>query len=188
MSDGPYKSLPMRRGWKKVAQWAENPAFAPEEICNAIIPALARDWNIDVPAELARSVEEILGVQQDLFKEQKVLRLESLRPITAGRGLGKVFLECAIQLAASGAAGPEAPVEAATNALAVRASRGAQHVEEHYCRKSTAPRAQNVRARIEQGIGNASLNDLARQLLKRDPALPSRTPPKQRGLDDGVRL
>jgi hypothetical protein len=188
MSDGPYKSLPMRRGWKKVAQWAANSAFAPEEICNALIPALARDWNTDVPIELTRAVEDIFGDQQDLFRDQKVMRLESLRPVTVGRGLGKVFLDCAIQVAASGAAGPEAPIEAATNALAVRASRGAQHVEEHYCRKSTTPRANKVRARIEEGIGSASLNDLARQLLKRDPALPSRTPPKQRGLDDGVHL
>lgn len=178
----------MRRGWKKVAKWAANPAFAPEEICNALIPALAQDWNDDVPTDLIRGVDDILGVQQDLFNEQKVLRLESLRPITAGHGLGKVFLDCAIKLATNGKAGPEAVVEAAANALAVRASRGAEHVEEHYCRKSTTPRAHNVRARIEQGIGGASLSDLARQLLKRDPGSASRTPAKQRGLDDGVRL
>ncbi len=179
----------MRRGWKKVAERAANPAFAPEEICNALIPALAQDWNDDVPINLIRGVDDILRDQQDLFKEQKVLRLESLRPRTAGHGFGKVFLECAIQLATRGEAGPEAPVEAAaSNALAVRAARGAHQVEEHYCRKSNAPRAQRVRARIEQGIGGASLNDLARQLLNRDAGSASRTSAKQRGLDDGVRL
>ena len=178
----------MRRGWKKVAEWAANPAFAPEEICNALIPALAQDWNDDVPTDLIRGVDDILGHQQDLFKEQKVLRLESLRPITAGHGFGKVLLDCAIQRATNGEAGAEAPVEAATNALAVRAARGAHQVEEHYCRKSNAPRAQGVRARIEQGIGGAPLKDLARQLLKRDSGSASRMPAKQRRLDDGVRL
>jgi len=178
----------MRRGWRKVAERAANPAFAPEEICNALSPALAQDWNDDVPINLIRGIDDILGDQQDLFKEQKVLRLESLRPTTAAHGFGKVLLDCAIQLATNGEAGPEAAVEAATNALAVRASRGARQVEEHYCRKSKAPRAQKVRARIEQGIGGASLHGLARQLLKRDPAPALRTPPKQQGLDDGVRL
>jgi hypothetical protein len=178
----------MRRRWQKVAERAANLAFASDEICNALIPALAQDWNDDVSTDLIRGVDDILGDQQDLFKEQKVLRLESLRPITAGHGFGKVLLDCAIQLATNGEAGPEAAVEAATNALAVRASRGARQVEEHYCRKSKAPRAHTVRARIEQGIGVASLTDLARQLLKRDPAPASRTPAKQQGLDDGVRL
>lgn len=179
----------MRRAWRKVAERAANPSFAPEEISNVLIPALAQDWNDDVSTDLVRGVDHILGDQQDLFKEQTVSRLESLRPSTAGHGLGKLFLDCAIQLAAAGEAGAEAPIEAAaSNALAVRAARGAHQVEEHYCRKSNAPRAQSVRARIEQSIGGASLKGLARQLLKRDPAPASRTPAKQQGLDDGVRL
>lgn len=178
----------MRRGWRKVAERAANPAFAPEEICNALNPALAQDWNDDVPTNLIRGIDDILCDQQDLFKEEKALRLESLRPLTAGHGFGKLLLDCAIQLATNGEAGPEASAEAATNALAIRASRGARQVEEHYCRKSKAPRAHKVRARIEEGIGGASLADLARQLLKRQPAPASRTPAKQRGLDDGVRL
>lgn len=52
MSDGPHRSLPMRRAWKKVAERAANPACAPEEIGNALIPALAQDWNDDVPTTL----------------------------------------------------------------------------------------------------------------------------------------
>lgn len=178
----------MRRAWRKVAERAANLSFAPEEISNVLIPALAQDWNDDVSTDLVRGVDHILCDQQDLFKEEKALRLESLRPLTAGHGFGKLLLDCAIQLATNGEAGPEASAEAATNALAIRASRGAHQVEEHYCRKSNAPRAQSVRARIEQSIGGASLKGLARQLLKRDPAPASRTPAKQQGLDDGVRL
>lgn len=178
----------MRRAWKKVAERAANPASAPGEIFSALVPALAQDWTDGVPADVVRGVDDIFGDQQDLFREQKVRRLESLRPRTAGHGFGNVFLECAIQLATTGEAGAEAAVEAASNALAVRASRGAHQVEEHYCRKSNTPRAQRVRARIEQGIGDAPLNDLARQLLKRDPGPPPRSPAKKRGLDDGVKL
>jgi hypothetical protein len=177
----------MRRAWKIVAERAANSAFAPHEIFDALIPALVRDWNDDVPPGLVQSVDDILADQQDLFREQKLSRLESLRPRTAGHALAKVFLDCAIQRATTGEAGPEAPVEAASTALSVRASRGAHQVEEHYCRESNAPRAQEVRARIEQGIGVAPFNNVARQLLKRDPA-PSPRTTKLKGLDDGVKL
>lgn len=109
MSDGPHRSLPMRRAWKRVAERAANAAFAPQEICDALIPALVQDWNNDVPPGLVRSVDDILCDQQEMFQGDKVSRLESLHASTAGHGLAKVFLDCAIQRATTGEAGPEAP-------------------------------------------------------------------------------
>ena len=40
MSDGPHRSLPMRRGWKHVAERGDKPAFTTEDIAEAIVPAL----------------------------------------------------------------------------------------------------------------------------------------------------
>ncbi len=189
MSDGPHRSLPMRPGWKKLAERAANSNYAPDEISDAVIPALAQDWSSEISSELAGFVRDVLGGQQDsLFKDEKVAQFEALRRITSGHGFAQVFIDCGIQMAIEGRSGLVAPVEAATNALAVWASRGARQVEEHYCRESTVPRAHNVRARIEEGIGGASLVGLARQLLSPDPGAASRPPQKQRGLDDGVRL
>ncbi|MCH7631919.1 MAG: hypothetical protein IIB59_01795 [Planctomycetes bacterium] len=146
------------------------------------------DWHNEY-AKLAGFVRDVLGGQQDsLFKDEKVAQLEALRRITSGHGLAQVLIDCAVQMAVEGRSGPDAPVEAATNALAVWASRGARQVEEHYCRESTVPRAHNVRARIEEGINGASLDGLARQLSSPDPGTASRPPQKQQGLDDGVRL
>jgi len=190
MSDGPHRSLKMRRSWKKLAERADKHAFEPAEICDAVIPALAEDWNDGVPAELVRGVREVLdGKQVPLFEDQKPLQLEALRPLAAGHSIGQVFLDCAIELVMTRGAGPDALVQAATNALAVQASCGARQVEEHYYRKSTTPRAQNVRARIEEGVASASLDGLARQILKLSPSLTLRTTAKkQQGLDDGVRF
>lgn len=188
MSDGPHRSLPMSPPWRTVAERAVSPVFAPNEIGNALVVALTRDWHADIPADLVRSIGQILADPQHLFRDDRVRRLESLRPITAAHGFAQLLLDCSIERAVASEIGTEAVVTAAANALAVRASRGAHQVEEHYRRGSKAPGDQNVRARIEQGIGGASFTDLARRLLSRAPGLSSRAPVKQRGLDDGVPL
>ena len=110
MSDGPHRSLKMRPGWKKVAEFADKRAFALEEISNAVIPALGEDWRADVPDPVVRGICKILGDQQDtLFADHKVTGLEALRPMTAGHGLGQILIDCAIQQAASGASGRMQP-------------------------------------------------------------------------------
>lgn len=126
--------------------------------------------------------------QQSLFSDQKLLQLEALKPLTAGHELGELLVDCAIQVAASGASGPEAAVEAAENTLSIWGARHARQVEEHYRRKSNAGRAFNVRSRIETALGAVPHSGLARQLLKMEAASAPRNVPKLTGLDEGVRL
>jgi hypothetical protein len=78
--------------------------------------------------------------------------------------------------------------EALKAALVDRANRGARQVEEHYLRNASAPRAINVRGRLEEGIACADLNELAARVLSVDPKTAPRGPLKQKGLDDGVSL
>lgn len=188
MSDGPHKSLPMSRGWKRVAECGDNRAFAPEEISSALIPALEQDCHSEIAPEFLNSIRsKFLAQEASLFKDQMRPQLEELRG-TAGSGIGRVILEQAIRVAERGGHGTDCLVEAATNALTDRAARGARQVEEHYCREAGAPRAQKVRARIEEGIGGAAISGLARQILNLDPRPSSRPTLKQKGLDDGVKL
>jgi hypothetical protein len=132
-------------------------------------------------------IETFCGVYHSLFKDQLPSELEALRP-AAGCGIGGSLLDHARLLAANGETGPDAPEKAMTSALTDRAAKGARHVEEHYCRKSDAPRAQDVRSRIEQAIGGShqALEGLSRKVLKRYSG--SSVPIKQQGLDDGVRF
>jgi len=189
MSDGPHRSLKMRRGWKKVAEYADKGAFAHEEIGAAIASACLQDAREELPDAVARCVREVFGGQQDsLFREQKVLQLEALRRLTAGQGFGQVFLDCAIQVASTGPAGSDAAVEAAENALEIWGARHARQIEEHYCRESTTRRAANVRSRIEEANRGAGGAGLARQLLKLDDAHKGRASQRKSGLDDGVGL
>jgi GNAT superfamily N-acetyltransferase len=187
MSDGPHRSLPMRPAWKRVAECGDNRAFAPDEVGDALVPALEQDSRGELATDF---IDTFCGLYGSLFKDQLGPALEALRP-AAGCGIGHVLLDHAIQLAAGGETSIDAAVKAMTNALTDRAARGSRQVEEHYCRKSTESRAQHVRARIEQAIGERStaITALARKVLKMDSApTPSARPLKQQGLDDGVRF
>lgn len=188
MSDGPHRSLSMPRGWMKLAKRADNKAFAPDEVCDALPDALTQDWRAEVPDSVRRRVREILGDgQSSLFGDQRIGQLESLRGETAGYNLGNAFLDYASEAAARGRHGDKAVAEAASKALADRAVRGARQVEEHYCRKSTQRRAAHVRERIESGVTQSDLGGLAERLVgvgKSDAPRPA----KRTGLDDGVQL
>jgi hypothetical protein len=178
----------MRRGWKRVAEYADNPAFAPEEICNAIIPALEEDCRSEIVPEFLDALNGVFRDQESsLFKDQMGPELDTLRG-PAGCGIGRVVLEHAIHVVEHGRTGVDGLLEAIANALADRAARGGRQVEEHYCRKSSSPRAQKVRARIEKSIADAPINSLARQILKLDSRRSSPPKLRQQGLDDGVRL
>jgi hypothetical protein len=188
MSDGPHRSLPMRSGWKRVAECGDNRAFAPEEISNAIIPALEQDCRDEIPPAFLDALCTAFREQEaSLFKDQMGQQLEALRR-TAGHGIGRTLLEHAIQVSESGKTGLDVPLKAMTDALTDRAARGARQVEEHYCRAADAPRAHDVRARIEEAIGTAAIDGLARRILKLDPGPSGRPRLKKQGLDDGVWL
>jgi hypothetical protein len=188
MSDGPHRSLPMRRSWKRVAECADNQVFEREEVGNAIIRALEQDCKEEVNPEFMSNLWRVCSDQEGyLFKDDVRPQLEALRG-TAGCGIGRVVLDLAIETCASGTTGLGFRLKTMTDALTDRMARCARQVEEHYCRKSTEPRANSVRERIEQATDRAAIEGLARQILKLEPGRPDHPPLKREGLDDGVRL
>lgn len=189
MSDGPHRSLNMRRGWKQFAERADKKAYAPEEVCDAIPKALEQDWRAEVPDSLPRQIRAIMGdMQNSLFGDQRIAKLEALRSGIAGHPLGGVFLDCAIQAAANGKIGDEAVSEAASAALTDRAARAIRQVEEHYHRESTHSRAMNVRERMDSGVVQTDVAAIAENLIGTNKTAQPRTPANKAGLDDGVKF
>lgn len=187
MSDGPHRSLKMRRAWKKFAERSDKSAYASEQVCDAILNALEQDWRAEVPENFPRQIRAIMGDRQSsLFGDQRIEKLEALRSGIAGHPLASVFLDCAIQVAASGKTGDESVREAASAALTDRAARGIRQVEEHYRRESTHNRATNVRERMDSGIARADISAIAGGLIGTDKAVQPRTPTKKTGLEEGV--
>ena len=92
MSDGPHKSLPMRRGWKCVAERADKSAFEGSEVQEGINSALQRDCEIEMTNDfLTRLTDACNGQAVSLFGNALGIELEGLRPL-AGSGIGRVRL------------------------------------------------------------------------------------------------
>ena len=186
MSDGPHRSLPMRPKWKRVAESADNTAFGADEICNALVPALEEDCRSEVSADFLDGLRRFCTDQETLlFKKEALPALESLRDLS-GSGMGRVVLEHAIQAAATGSVGIDIAEKAMNHALRDRGARCARQVEEHYCRESSVPRANQVRGRIEKAIGDADIAGITRRVL--NPGTGRATVEKRAGLEDGVKL
>ncbi len=188
MSDGPHRTLPMCRGWKRVAEWADNQVFEPEQVNNAMVAALGEDCRGEISPEFLSGFLGACGNQENsLFKNITGPELEALSG-DAGSGLARLVLEYAKQLSDRGVTGLDIAKKAIEDTLNDRAVRGIRQVEEHYCRKSTESRANRVRERMEQAFSRAGVEGLTRQIMNSKVGSPDRPPLKRQGLDDGVRL
>ena len=186
MSDGPHRSLPMRPGWKKVAEYAGNEAFTSKDVCDAIVAALEQDWRKDISPGFVGCIQDVLR-GATLFSEDSLRALEDLRPSVAGCTMGNALLDYVAYTVSDGKSGDAALQEAVTRTLTDWSARCARQVEEHYLRESSAANTKNVRSRIEEGIQKAPFTALASRLL--DPeSTPALRLEKHDGLDDGVPL
>ena len=188
MSDGPHRSLPMRKGWKKLAERGDRNLHTVEQIREAVPLALGDDWRAERCDDFMKQVKDVLVVtdQNTLFRPSKDDTIEALKKLPgSGYPLRRMLVNSLLQSVDDGHTGEEALVKGTADALAVRCSAGARHVEEHYLRASSERRATNVRSRIEEGASSADFDAIARQFCKLDkPA----TPKKYDGLDEGVSL
>lgn len=187
MSDGPHRSLNMTRAWKRVAERSDKRSFSREEVSESFVGALEKDCLREiVPGFLDTAWRIFSDPEPSLFVTKISDQLETLRR-QAGPGIGRSVLDQAILGAERGKTGREGLVEAVKNALSDRAAKATRQIEEHYCRASSNPRAHHVRTRMEEGIGGAALDGLARRILKVEQATEKKSTMKQ-GLDDGVKL
>jgi hypothetical protein len=180
----------MRKPWRTVAELADTPAFTVEEVVPEMLNALSNDWREEVSAELQRELKTLLGHadQFRLFPEQRRQALDRLARTAAGMPLALALVECADRVMAAGRAGEDAFTETVRSALALRVTRGTRQTEEHYLRKTAAPRANNVRARFEQAANACDFATLARRLTGAERGPTIIRAGKKDGLDDGVPL
>jgi hypothetical protein len=190
VSDGPHRSLNMNRSWKHFAKCADNRAYSPAEVASAYLPALEQCCREEVPQAVWQRLMSIFTDQQHaLFKGQRVEQIEALRAHVAGQPLGCSLIDAAVQRASQGALSEDTLVQAVTQALAQRASRGNKQVEEHYYRKTDDhPRTENIRERMEAALKQVALEPLARTYLTDGAASKSARVGKHDSLDDGVQL
>lgn len=88
MSDGPYKSLPLPRCWKKLAQRLENNAYSSTDVDETFHHALSMGFK-DIPFE---QVKNIL-LKNNLFERELINDLDKLKDFCAGSDIGIRFID-----------------------------------------------------------------------------------------------
>lgn len=189
MSDGPYRSLPMSRAWKRLAKLAGNSNFDPADTAEAAMRALASTWSNEVPSVLSQGLRGIfLEGGPDLFGDVQTTQVQALSSTTAGFGFGRLLTEHAVAVLAEGMYGEAALTETVQRALHAYAARAARQIEEHYCREASGKLTKQVRERIAGAIATADFRGLARQCSGQEPKAGKSRPIKRTALDDGVPL
>jgi len=188
MSDGPHRSLPMRKGWKKLAERGDGKVHTAEQVRDAVPLALADDWHEERCDDFMKLVKGVLmGKDQDtLFKPTKDETVDALKKLPgAGYPMRRILVDTLAQAVEDGHTGEQAMAKGVADALAIRCGAGARQVEEHYLRASSERRAADVRTRIEEGASRSDFGTIARQFCKFEKASP---PNKYDGLDEGVHI
>ncbi|MEM9704437.1 MAG: hypothetical protein AAF850_00015 [Pseudomonadota bacterium] len=155
MSDGPYKSLKMRKAWRDVAERAHKDAFSLEERADGMCVALHDDFKRDVGKSALNAIANVLieTEQGNLFADQAGAELEAIRNSQRSTGFFDSIIEH-IQVAThQGFTGEPALIEGLNRAGIDQARGNIRAVEEHYHRDTPnaegAEKAASVRANLD---------------------------------------
>lgn len=155
MSDGPYKSLPMRKAWRDVAERAHKDAFSLEERADGMCAALHDDFKRDVGKATLKAIANVLveTEQGNLFADQAGAELEAIRNSQRSTGFCDSIIEHTQVAIHQGLTGEAALVEGLNRAGIDQAQANNRAVEEHYHRDTPtakgAEKAANVRANLD---------------------------------------
>lgn len=182
MSDGPHKSLPMRRHWKVFAERCAKAAFSPDQASEALPHALKKEI-LEAPI---KEIRDIMG-GDSLFPEMRIERLDALRQIRRGSAAATHVIDCAVEAAVRGPTGEVGAHAALKNAIEDLTRDHLRAIEEHYQREADSLSAGFVRTRLDAARQQLDCDALARELLS--PAKPqsprSITLPRHTGVDEG---
>ena len=190
MSDGPHRSLPMSKGWKKVAEWADNSNFDSGQIAEILAQEVVRDFRKAIPeGVITLLIREFQDREGDLFPDERTQCVVNIDQLLDGSPLGRLLFDCAEQRLDAGEVGQQGIETAVRSAVREQLLRRERQIEEHYlrCRESSVERAAKVRAGIEGGIGQVSVEEVARRVLRLAPSRSSRAG-QRTGVDEGVPL
>jgi len=189
MSDGPFRSLPMSRGWKRLAKFAENANFDRADTRAAATHALATTWRNEVPAAIVKGIRDVfLEREPGLFSDMRLARIDAVVSDNAGYGLGRMLGAHASSVLTEGLTGEAGLAEATRRTIDTCIARATRQIEENYYREASAHLTQQVRERIAQAISTADLNTLTRQCAGLEPRARRSSVRKHADIDEGVPL
>ena len=163
MSDGPYKSLPMRKAWKDVAEYAHKPAFRPEldqVMCSALHSEIDREAGKPFINTLGKILVD--AGQGDLFSDQAIVEIGALRQVNLPGSMREAILEHAEAALNNGYSGEEALAESIQNAAMEIGEGYNRQIEEHYHRDALNQREHeksvSVRANLDKSLASERMS------------------------------
>lgn len=186
MSDGPHRSLPMRRHWRDLAERAAMPVYDERDVSEALRVALKKDFReapISMVLDILRDSE-----QSTLFDGELVSQLDATRRACRGSAAGNALVDCAIGTLESSLKGEAALRSALGNAIYAYANNGCRQIEEHFLRE-LPKKVSDLRARLSAAVNQCRYENIASEIMSgisttRD----GRRLQKRTGVDDGPRL
>ena len=187
MTDGPHKSLPMKRPWKKVGERARLPAFDPDEVAAKISDALASEANSQVFRQIGRLFAPsdqgaLEGVTADTLGDA----IESVRMSAPAEPLTNALCDAAeeqVALVNFGEAGFKA---AAENAFKDTTQTCFDGIEDHWLRTYESAKATEVRRRLNEGAEKVDYSLLIERVTSASPRTGATV--KKQGLEEGPSL
>lgn len=189
MSDGPHRTLNMRKPWKALVERADGAAYTQAEIVACVAPAVSSDWVNEVSASYLKEIGQFLGCgpQSHLF-ERDPAEIDRLRH-KASSPLEANLADHAKDLCGSPLSGDEALQKVVKNTMSECAVRRTLQAEEHFQRQSSNQRAAHMRGRLQQAVtASAGIFSVMAQSVVAGATMSTHGPAKRDGLDDGPSL
>lgn len=192
MSDGPYKSLPMKKAWKDVSERAHKASYSEEERAQSMCVALHKDFKREVGKDYLDALGRILVDQHqgNLLAEQAGFEVDAihnkftqapLRDAVSGHVQAALF---------EGHRGELALAEGIYRAALEHGHAHIRQVEEHYKRNADnyteRQKTINVRDNLTKTLASDSVHKFGHEIvgLVRGEAVETKLT-KAIGLDDG---
>ena len=171
MSDGPYRSLPMRKAWKDVSEFAHKDSYSPGERAESMCVALRNDVLRDAGRDYINALGSVLVDQQqsNLLAGQAQVEIDNICARFSQSPL-RDNISGHIQAALySGLQGEAALVSGLNNAIHDHALGCIRQVEEHYKRDAQTDRERqktvSVRANLMQTLSDSAIENLGAEFL-----------------------
>lgn len=192
MSDGPYKSLPMRKSWKDASERAHKQSFSEEERAESMCVALKSDFMRDAGRDYFQALGNVLVSQEqgNLLADQVMTEIENINNKFSQSPLRDNITEHIHAALHSGLQGEAALVEGVNRAVKDHGQGCIRQVEEHYKRDAKNFRehqkADSVRNILQRTLASEAISTVGNEIIDfiRGEAIQTRLV-KASGLEDG---
>ncbi|WP_404425499.1 hypothetical protein [Thalassospira australica] len=187
MSDGPHRSLPLKRHWKRFAQKAANGAYSIEEVQEELERALSKELK-DARLDLLERIflEEEQG---QLFEDEKLERANRLLESVEGSTVFLTAAESAIETIMENKHGEEAIKHVLRSVADEIFQKHARSIEEHWQREAGYRGIRTIRNRLNWLRSNFSYRKTSQPRSDASSTINRRNRNVSRtGLDEGPAL